>query len=314
MSTLCIFTGRVFNKEHRNREDSTVAQQGVSMTSRASKDEAFTGHGAGNAVMSHPTPSLPPSVQEDDSRVLILLQAELDQLKSALQARDDFIAIAAHELRNPMTPLLCLSHLALNAARKAEPPVPPSLLSLLERMSLSIQDFVDRATRLLDVSRINAGNLQLCPAEADLSTILHTIVAKYENPLLRKGCPLEVNIEPGVKAWLDPLAFTQIVENLLSNAFKFGNSQTVDLCLARTEDGVTLSVADFGIGISAEQQRHIFGRFEQATTPPLGGGIGIGLWLTGRLVAAMKGRITVVSHPGQGATFTVQLPRRPNQE
>lgn len=105
--------------------------------------------------MGYPTPSLPPSVQEDDSR----MQAELDQLKSALQARDDFIAIAAHELRNPMTPSLCLSHLALNAARKAEPPVPPSLLSLLERMSLSIQDFVDRATRLFGVSRINAGNL-----------------------------------------------------------------------------------------------------------------------------------------------------------
>lgn len=77
---------------------------------------------------------------------------------------------------------------------------------------------------------------------------------------------------------------------------------------------MTLSVADFGIGISAEQQRHIFGRFEQAITPPLSGGIGIGLWLTGRLVAAMKGRMAVVSHPCQGATFTVQLPRRLNQE
>ena len=69
-------------------------------------------------------------------------------------------------------------------------------------------------------------------------------------------------------------------------------------------------VEDSGIGISPEQQRHIFGRFEQAATPPLGGGIGIGLWLTGRLVAAMKGRISVASHVGQGATFTVQLPRR----
>ena len=276
------------------------------MASRAIEDEAFTGQMTG--------PDAENALLEDDGSTLISLQAELDHLRNALQARDDFLAIAAHELRNPMTPLLGLSFLALNAARKAEPPVPPSLLSLLEKMSFSIQDFVDRATRLLDLSRINAGNLQLRPTEADLSAILHILVAKYENPLLRKGSPLEITIEPGVKAWLDPLAFTQIVENLLSNAFKFGNGQTVALRFTRTEDGVSLSVADSGIGISAEQQRHIFGRFEQATTPPLGGGIGIGLWLTGRLVAAMKGRITVVSHPGQGATFTVQLPRRLTQE
>jgi two-component system OmpR family sensor kinase len=288
------------------------------MVSRTGKDEAFAGHPApeaGSVLMSDLVPSLQSSLQPPppDDEMLILLQAELDHLRNALQARDDFIAIAAHELRNPMTPLLGLSHLALNAARKATPPVSPSLLSLLERMSLAIQDFVDRATRLLDLSRINAGNLQLRPTEVDLSAILHTIAAKYEDPLLRKGSPLSTNVEPGVKAWLDPLAFTQIVENLLSNAFKFGNSQPVELRLARTAEGVLLSVADSGIGISAEQQRHIFGRFEQAAPPPLGGGIGVGLWLTGRLVAAMKGRITVVSHAGQGATFTVQLPARQRQ-
>lgn len=281
------------------------------MASRPSSEEAFNGQTtppcSGNVLMSPAAPSL----TEDDKHALIaFLQAELAQLKISLQARDDFIAIAAHELRNPMTPLLGLSHLALTAAQKADPPVPPPLMSLLEKMDISIQDFVDRATRLLDLSRINAGNLQLRPAEADLSAILSTIAAKYENPVLRRGSPLEVNIEPEVKAWLDPLAFTQIVENLLSNAFKFGNGQPVRLSLAGNEEGVTLSVEDSGIGISADQQRHIFGRCNQATPPPLGGGIGIGLWLAGRLVAAMKGRVSVTSHAGQGATFTVQLPRR----
>ncbi|HEY1857307.1 sensor histidine kinase [Acidocella sp.] len=251
------------------------------------------------------------SVQEEGSDALISLQSEIARLKTALQARDDFIAIAAHELRNPMTPLLGICHLALNAARKAEPPVPPALLSLLERMNVSIQEFVDRATRLLDLSRINAGKLQLCSVEADFSATVGTIAAKYENASLRKGSPLELHIEPGVRACLDPLAFTQIVENVLSNAFKFGNGKTVRLRFAQADEWVTLSIEDFGIGMSAEQQRHLFGRFVQAELPPLGGGIGIGLWLTGRLVAAMKGRVTVVSRAGQGATFTVQLPRRP---
>jgi signal transduction histidine kinase len=225
---------------------------------------------SGNATMSPHT-----SLQEDGHETLISLQAEIDRLKILLQARDDFIAVAAHELRNPMTPLLGISHLALNAARKAEPPVPPALLSLLERMSVSIQEFVDRATRLLDLSRINAGKLRLCPVEADFSITVSNIAAKYENAALRKGSPLEVQIEPGVQACFDPLAFTQIVENLLSNAFKFGNGKTVRLRFAQADEWVTLRVEDSGIGMTAEQQRHVFGRFVQAELPPLGGGMGI---------------------------------------
>jgi signal transduction histidine kinase len=256
----------------------------------------------------------PTSLQDDSGRARISLRSEIEQLKISLQARDDFIAIAAHELRNPMTPLLAISHLALNVARKAEPPVPPSLVSLLERMDASIQEFVDRATRLLDLSRINAGNLQLCPVEANFSAAVSAIATKYENASLRKGAPLKVHIEPGVKACLDPLAFTQIVENLLSNAFKFGNGKAVVLRFASAGERVTLSVEDSGIGMNDEQQRHIFGRFGQAMLPPLGGGIGIGLWLTGRLVAAMKGHVTVVSRPGHGAKFTVTLPRRQAQD
>jgi signal transduction histidine kinase len=251
------------------------------------------------------------SLQEDGHDALVSLQSEIDRLKSLLQARDDFIAVAAHELRNPMTPLLGISHLALNAARKAEPPVPPGLLSLLERMNAAIQEFVDRATRLLDLSRINAGKLRLCPVETDFSAIVSTIAAKYENAALRKGSPFEVQIEPGVEACFDPLAFTQIVENLLLNAFKFGNGKAVRLHFKQAGEWVTLCVEDSGIGMTAEQQRHVFGRFVQAELPPLGGGLGIGLWLTGRLVAAMKGRVTVESRIGQGAKFTVQLPRRP---
>jgi two-component system OmpR family sensor kinase len=259
----------------------------------------------GDAGMRHHT-----SRYGDSSSDLISLRSEIEDLKLALQARDDFIAITAHELRNPMTPLLGISQMALNLARRAEPPVPPSLLSLLDRMRISIQEFVDRTTRLLDLSRINAGNLQLNPVEMDLSAAVGTIAGKYENSAIRRGSVLHMQIERGVSAVLDPLALTQIVENLLSNAFKFGGGKPVLLCLAVENGWAKLSIEDSGIGMDAEQQKHIFGRFKQVALPPLGGGIGIGLWLTGRLVAAMKGRIDVVSQAGRGSKFTVLLPLR----
>ncbi len=237
-----------------------------------------------------------------------LLLQQIEALKRELQAREDFIAIAAHELRNPMTPLLGISQLAVSVARKAKPPVPLPLLSLLERMQSAIQDFVDRATRLLDLSRINAGNLQLTPVPVDLSATLGAIAAKYETIAARRGCTLQLRASPGVTAVLDPLAFTQIVENLLANAFKFGAGKPVSMRLEQTNGTARLMIQDAGIGMTPEQQAHIFGRFEQVSAPPLGGGLGIGLWLTHRLVAAMNGRISVASKAGRGSTFTVHLP------
>jgi signal transduction histidine kinase len=252
------------------------------------------------------------ATSDDASSELTALRQQVEELRQAVRARDDFIAIAAHELRNPMTPLLGVADLALAAARAAGDTCPPRVTALLERMQLIVQDYVRRATRLLDVSRIEAGNLQLEPAATDLSALVLSVAQRYEAKATRGRSPLELDVEGGVCGVWDRLAVEQVAENLLSNALKFGVGKPVTLRLRSDERSARLEVQDRGIGITPDQQARIFGRFEQVVSQHRdASGFGIGLWVANQLVGAMGGGITVSSRLGEGSTFTVMLPRTP---
>jgi two-component system, OmpR family, sensor kinase len=244
---------------------------------------------------------------------LAALRQQVEELRQAVRARDDFIAIAAHELRNPMTPIAGLAELALAAARKAEDTCPPLVMTLLDRMQLAVQEFVKRATRLLDVSRIEAGNLRLERSVVDLSALVLVVVQKYDVAARRGGSPLDLDIEHGVVGLWDRLAVEQVVENLLSNALKFGAGKPVTVRLRSDARFAQLEVQDRGIGMLPDQQARIFGRFEQVVTQHRGSGFGVGLWIANRLVRAMDGGIAVSSRVGEGSTFTITLPLPPSE-
>jgi two-component system OmpR family sensor kinase len=247
----------------------------------------------------------------DATSELAALRQQVEALREAVRARDDFIAIAAHELRNPMTPLSGLTELALAAARRAEGTCPPRVGVLLERLQKAVQDYIGRATRLLDVSRLQSDNLQLTASPIDLSQIVLTTVRRYEVAAAHQRCTLEPDISDNIGGLLDPLAVEQVVENLLSNALKFGAAKPVTMRLRSDGHMAQLDVRDRGIGMSPEQQTRIFGRFEQIVSHHRGSGFGVGLWVANRLVSAMGGRITVSSRLGDGSTFTVMLPLSP---
>jgi two-component system OmpR family sensor kinase len=122
---------------------------------------------------------------------------------------------------------------------------------------------------------------------------------------------LEPDVGRGIGGLLDPLAVEQVVENLVSNALKFGAAKPVAIRLRSDGLVARLDVQDHGIGMSPEQQTRIFGRFEQIVSHHRGSGFGVGLWVANRLVSAMGGRIAVSSRPGEGSTFTVTLPLSP---
>lgn len=247
----------------------------------------------------------------DAALELAALRQQVEALREAVRARDDFIAIAAHELRNPMTPLSGLTELALAAARKAEGSCPPRVIVLLERLQQAVQEYIGRATRLLDVSRLETDNFQLIASPIDLSQIVLATVRKYEVPAAHQRCNLEPDIDSDIGGLLDPLAVEQVVENLVSNALKFGAGKPVTIRLRLDGQAARLDVRDHGIGMSPEQQTRIFGRFEQIVSRHRGSGFGVGLWVANRLVSAMGGRISVSSRPGEGSTFTVTLPLSP---
>jgi signal transduction histidine kinase len=114
---------------------------------------------------------------------------------------------------------------------------------------------------------------------------------------------------PGeVRCALDPDRMDQVVSNLLSNAVKYGREGPVEVRVRREQDRAVLEVEDHGIGVAPEDQERIFERFERAVPARHFGGIGLGLWIVRQLVEAHGGTIRVRSVPGQGATFTVELP------
>jgi len=156
------------------------------------------------------SPVLPPcGAAERDARLV----AELIQ---AVRARDTFIAIAAHELRNPMTPILGHIEYMLAIGRRPDSGYPEAVIIELERLHGLIGEYIRRATTLLDISRITTGQFRAELSVVDLSRIMREAVHRHRAGAERTGCRLEPSIEDNVSGLLDELAVEQIVDNLLS--------------------------------------------------------------------------------------------------
>jgi signal transduction histidine kinase len=233
------------------------------------------------------------------------------KLTEAVHARDTFIAIAAHELRNPMTPILGYVEHILSVGRRPESQCPEAIIIALERLAGLIGEYIKRATTLLDISRITAGKLRAELSVVDLSETTRQAVHRHRAEAERSGCLLESSIEDDVSGLLDGLAVDQIADNLLSNAVKYGAGEPIKVSLTCNGIEARLTVEDHGIGISEDDQSRIFDGFERAVTRREHGGFGVGLWLVRQLADTMHGEVHVTSRAAEGSTFTVTLPLAP---
>lgn len=232
------------------------------------------------------------------------------QLQEAIRARDEFVAIAAHELRNPMTPILMQVQILLRTAKNPQRCKADVLIPKLEVLEEAIQEFVRRSTVLLETSRIASENVRIDATHVNASDIVRRVAERASLTARMAKCSLRVDVQSDVEGYWDRVALEQITENLLSNALKFGAGKPVFVGLQADASTAHIIVRDNGIGISERDRERIFGRFERAVTQREHGGFGVGLWLTQRLTAAMGGNIAIHSEPGQGTSFTVTLPLR----
>jgi two-component system OmpR family sensor kinase len=236
------------------------------------------------------------------------LHTRIEHLETAVQARDAFIALVAHELRNPMTPIRGQVELLQTLARNEG--ASSRLVERLARLQLAVESYIRRATTLLETTRLAAGHLRLYPAQLNLSALVHELVEAYRPAATRAGCVLRASIEEDVSGFWDRVALEQITENLLSNALKYGAGAPVEVSLATEHASARLVVRDHGPGIAEEHQQRIFAPFEQvALGSERRAGFGIGLWVVRQLIEAMNGSIEVTSVGGEGSAFTVHLPR-----
>ncbi len=233
------------------------------------------------------------------------------ELESALEARDDFIATLGHELRNPISPIFMqLQHLLEVARERPERVDAVWLTPRLESCLSRWQRFLGTLDRILDVSRISAGRVDLELERVELGELVRDLCAGMERQAASARAPLRFRAEAAVVGTWDRVRLEQIASNLLSNAIRYGAGKPIDVVVDSDASVARLVVRDGGIGIPAEEQENIFLKFDRAGARQAGG-FGVGLWIVRKLCLAMNGDVRVESRPGDGATFTVTLPKGP---
>jgi signal transduction histidine kinase len=223
-----------------------------------------------------------------------------------------FIARLSHELRTPLGALLGMSEMLQESVYG---PLSPAQMDITQRIINNTHALERTFTELLDQSQIELGQLRLKEAEFSPRDLVQAVYSNNLSLALQKGLAMHVEVDPSMPIVIlgDRTRIEQILSNLVINAIKYTPAGSI-LIHARKEDTAQwfLQVKDSGIGISKEDQAHIFEPFRQAdeTIGRKFGGVGLGLAIVQQLVMAMHGSIGVESELGQGSTFTVFLPLR----
>jgi PAS domain S-box-containing protein len=229
------------------------------------------------------------------------------EAREAVRKRDDFLSVASHELKTPLTSLkLTVSALEREAARAGSPESFQGRLDRIRTQSTRLATLVDQ---LLDVSRMSAGRPVLDLEPLDLGELAAEVVQRLTDEAARIGCTLHLQAEGPVPALGDRQRLDQVLTNLLVNALKYGRGSPVEVQVD-CNSGPRLLVRDGGPGIPPEEQDRIFERFERGRQAGGHSGMGLGLWIVREIVLAHQGRVWVESPPGGGATFGVSLPAR----
>jgi signal transduction histidine kinase/Na+/proline symporter len=234
--------------------------------------------------------------------------------EQAVQARDQFLAVASHEIKTPLTPLrLSVQALRRIASRGEAAKLPPQrveeVLLTAERQILRLVALVDE---LLDLSRITTRRLRLEPQGMDLAEAVRNVVERYRDELSRAGCEVTIcTSEAATTGVWDRSRLEQVITNLLTNGIKYAPNSRIHIDVECGDGLARLRVRDDGPGIAPEDQARIFQPYERAASYLNVSGFGLGLFIVREIVEAHGGTIRVESAPGRGTAFVVELPRRP---
>src|SRR5690349_12388843 len=255
--------GRVESEGWRVRKDGSRFWAMATVTAIHGDDGAIVG-------FAKVTRDLTARKQADEERL------RLAQAEEAIRLRDEFLVIAAHELKTPLTAL------GLQLQKLERMGVPQGTVGIALRSARRLGALVDT---LLDVSRIAGGKLNLELQECDLSDVVREVLDRWREEASRAGSEVVLEASPVRGRW-DPLRLDQVVENLLGNALKYAPGKPIRISVAACDGGAELVVADEGPGIPAGAEERIFRRFERAADVRNYGGMGLGLYIAREIVEA----------------------------
>jgi signal transduction histidine kinase len=236
----------------------------------------------------------------------------VEQLREAVRARDEFLAVASHELKTPLTPLKLqvqslrrqLEHANVSGQR---PNRVDQALASLERQATRLTSLVDN---LLDMSRMTRGQLHLTLDDVNLSEVVSEVVERFRSEIAAARCTIELCLGADLVGRWDRTRVEQLFTNLLTNALKYASGKPIKVVTERRAGAARLIVQDWGMGIAPEHRDRIFEPFERAVSYRNISGFGLGLYIVRQIVDAHRGHIHLESQVGRGSIFIVDLPLR----
>jgi len=252
-------------------------------------------------------------------RTHLELKHARQRLREMNDEKNEFMGIAAHDLRNPLGAITGYAEIVLEETAGL-PPSPPEpfqrAVSEISQCTTRIRNtsrrMAEMVQNLLDANRIERGEMKLDFAVTELGPLIDTVVQTQRPRATAKQQTIHLAKDPSpVNAMVDPGIVLQVIENLVSNAVKYSPpGRNIHVRLRRTPADVRCEVRDEGPGLSAEDQKKLFGKFARLSAKPTGGepATGLGLSIVKKMVEAMRGQVWCESEPGRGATFIVQFP------
>ena len=235
--------------------------------------------------------------------------ALLEELRDAVRVRDEFLSVASHELRTPITTLsLQIDGLPRALQQQVGEPLPENLARRLTLIRRQADRLAALVSSLVDVSRISSGKLELSRERADLAEIVRSVAERFGDDARRSGSSVALDGQGPIWGEFDVSRVDQVVTNLVSNAIRYGLGKPITIGVAREGARARFWVQDRGIGIPAQHHGRIFQQFERVVPSTSYAGLGLGLWISRQLVEAMGGTISVRSEVDAGSVFTVELP------
>lgn len=241
-----------------------------------------------------------------------ITEKKISELKTtaALRARDEFLSIASHELKTPLTGLKLQVDFQKRVTSKGKEDYAERFAKFLNDTDQQVNRLSRLVDDMLDVSRIRTGKFTFEWEQIDFCEIVTDVIDRLSDQFEKSGYEIP-NIIPcsnAIGRW-DRMRLEQIVTNLLTNAIKYGNTKPISVSVEAGPESVTLIVKDQGMGISPEDQRKIFDLFERSVSAYGISGLGLGLYITKQIVQSFHGEISVESKLGEGSTFRVKLPK-----
>ncbi len=243
-------------------------------------------------------------------RTHLELRHARERLREMNDEKNEFMGIAAHDLRSPLNAVKGYSEMVLE-----DPALGMENGELIGRIQQAVARMAEMVQNLLDANRIERGEMQLHLAPVDLAAGVAAVVETQRPCATAKQQTLQWQNEAGPASVVaDATVLTQVIENLVSNAVKYSpRGKNIFVRLKRHAQGVRVEVQDEGPGLSAEDQKKLFGKFARLSAKPTGGehATGLGLSIVKKMVEAMNGKVWCETELGRGATFIVEFPATP---